>query len=110
MIRSIVRLISVALLSIALSGTLVGAAEAKPAKPFPDTFSLPAGFQPEGITIGPGGTAYFGSLADGDIYAANLRTGKGSVIIEGRGTPAAGLKIDNQGRLFVAGGDSGTGR
>jgi streptogramin lyase len=112
MIPSILRLVFVALLSIALSGSLVGAAHAKPAKPFPDTFGLPAGFQPEGITIGSGGTAYFGSLADGDIYAVNLRTGQGSVIIEGPGPnmPAVGLKIDNHGRLFVAGGNSGTGR
>ncbi len=114
MIRSIVRLILVALLSLALSGSLVGAAHAKPAKPFPDNFDLPVGFLPEGIAIGPGDTAYFGSRADGDIYAVNLRTGEGSVISnddeESAGLPAVGLKIDDQGRLFVAGGPSGTGR
>jgi sugar lactone lactonase YvrE len=110
MIRSIVRLLSVALLSLALSGSLMSAAHAKPAKPFPDNFDLPVGFLPEGIAIAPGGTAYFGSRADGDIYAASLRTGQGSVIIDGSGTQAVGLKVDNQGRLFVAGGDSGSGR
>ena len=120
MIRSILRLALVVLLSVALSGALVTTAEAKPSpdkvKPFPDRIALPDGFQPEGITIGPGGIAYFGSLVDGDIYAANLRTGEGSVIIEGDpddeggGLPAVGLKIDNQRRLFVAGGGTGTGR
>ncbi len=75
-----------------------------------DLISLPNGFQPEGIAIGPGGTAYFGSLADGDIYAADLRTGQGEIISEGTGTPSIGLKIDQFGRLFVAGGPSGTAR
>jgi sugar lactone lactonase YvrE len=106
-IRSILRLVFVALLSVALSGSLVSAADAKP---FPDRIELPTGFQPEGITIGPRSTAYFGSLANGAIYAANLRTGEGSVIIDGEGVPAVGLKIDNRRRLFVAGGNTGTGR
>ena len=114
MIRSILRLAFVVLLSVALSGALVTTAEAKPSpdkvKPFPNRIALPDGFQPEGITIGPGGTAYFGSRADGDIYAASLRTGEGSVIIEGSGSPAVGLKLDNRGRLFIAGGNSGMGR
>jgi len=113
MIRSILRLAFVVLLSVALSGALVTTAEAKPSpdkvKPFPDRIALPDGFQPEGITIGPGGIAYFGSLVDGDIYAASLRTGQGSVIIEGSGSPAVGLKLD-KGRLFIAGGNSGMGR
>jgi sugar lactone lactonase YvrE len=67
-------------------------------------------FQPEGIAIGPRGTAYLGSLADGDIYAADLRTGDGAVISQGTGTPSIGLKIDQFGRLFVSGGPSGTAR
>jgi sugar lactone lactonase YvrE len=85
-------------------------AKAAPATPaFPARFDLPAGFRPEGIAI-RGGTAYFGSLADGDIYAASLRSGEGKVISEGPGTPSVGLKIDNRGRLFVAGGPAGNGR
>ena len=38
---------------------------------FPTRIELPNGFRPEGIAI-KGTTAYFGSLADGDIYAASL--------------------------------------
>ena len=73
---------------------------------------LPDGFQPEGITIGHrhGHTAFLGSLADGDIYRLNLRTGEGQVISEGPGTPSVGLKIDRRGRLFVAGGPGGDAR
>lgn len=79
-------------------------------RPFPSRIELPDGFQPEGIAIGPGATAWLGSLADGDIYRVSLRTGEGAVAVEGTGTPAVGLKRDGSGRLYVAGGDSGTAR
>ena len=75
-----------------------------------DRIDLPDGFRPEGIAIDAHGIAYFGSLADGDIYAADVRTGDGEVISEGPDTPAAGLKVDQRGRLFVSGGTSGTAR
>ncbi|MGI5289215.1 superoxide dismutase [Nonomuraea polychroma] len=76
----------------------------------PDQFALPNGFQPEGIAIGGGPYAYFGSRATGDIYRADLRTGEGSVISKGPGTPSLGLKTDGRGRLFVAGGTGGDAR
>ena len=79
-------------------------------RPFPAHIDLPVGFQPEGIAIGPGATAWLGSLADGDIYRVSLRTGEGAVAIQGTGTPAVGLKRDGSGRLYVAGGPSGTAR
>lgn len=79
-------------------------------RPFPGHIDLPDGFQPEGIVIGPGATAWLGSLADGDIYKVSLRTGEGSVAVQGTGTPAVGLKRDGSGRLYVAGGPSGTAR
>jgi sugar lactone lactonase YvrE len=85
-----------------------GVAAASPA--FPTTIDLPNGFQPEGIAIGPGPVAYFGSLADGRIYRADLRTGRGRVISEGPGTPSVGLKTDQKGRLYVAGGAAGNAR
>lgn len=77
---------------------------------FPARIELPDGFQPEGIAIGPGPRAWFGSRADGDIYEVSLRTGEGSVISQGPGTPSVGLKSDRQRRLYVAGGSSGTAR
>jgi sugar lactone lactonase YvrE len=109
MIRSILRLLAVALLGLALGAPLTGTAQARP---FPDRIALPNGFQPEGITIDRHATAYLGSLADGDIIAVSLRNGKRRLISEGLGPnfPSVGLKIDNRGRLFVAGGPSGTGR
>ncbi|MEU1971332.1 hypothetical protein ABZ477_06740 [Microbacterium sp. NPDC019599] len=111
--RRVARALSVA----ALTGLLVvsaaaayGAESRRGGGAVEDLIPLPDGFQPEGIAIGPGGTAYLGSLADGDIYAVDLRTGEGETISQGPGTPSVGLKLDQFGRLFVAGGTSGTAR
>ncbi|WP_181958420.1 superoxide dismutase [Nonomuraea deserti] len=92
----------------ALAVLLVGSVPAQ-ATGKPSTFDLPDGFQPEGIAIGPGPYAYFGSRATGDIYRADLRTGKGAVVSKGPGTPSLGLKTDGR-RLFVAGGTGGDAR
>jgi hypothetical protein len=108
--RAKLRLLTAALLSALLSLTLVAPAEAKHRHNWPDRISLPRGFQPEGITIGKAPVAYVGSLADGDIYAVHLRTGKRRLVAEGPGTPSVGLKIDRRGLLYVAGGPSGTAR
>jgi sugar lactone lactonase YvrE len=78
--------------------------------PFPTTIRLPDGFRPEGIAIGALPLAYFGSLANGDIYRANLLTGQGQVISPGPGTQSVGLALDRRGRLFVAGGTAGDAR
>ncbi|MGJ6965281.1 superoxide dismutase [Streptosporangium sp. G11] len=80
----------------------------KPA--YPTEFSLPDGFQPEGIAIGPNQAAYFGSRGTGAIYRADLRTGQGRIINPGPGTPSLGLKVDTRDRLFVAGGTGGNAR
>jgi sugar lactone lactonase YvrE len=75
-----------------------------------DVIALPDGFQPEGISIGPGGTGYVGSLADGDVFVFDVRTGEEITTLEGPGTPSVGLKVDNRGRLFIAGGTDGSAR
>ena len=110
--RSRLRLLFAALLSALLSVALVAPAEAKPRYAYPDRIELPAGFLPEGITIGRAPVAFLGSRADGDIYAADLRTGKGRVISQGPGpgNPSVGLKVDRRGLLYVAGGTTGTAR
>jgi sugar lactone lactonase YvrE len=97
-----------ALSGAALLGGTAHAAET-PKKAWPTQFPLPNGFQPEGIAIGTAPFAYFGSLANGDIYRASLATGRGSVISKGLGAghPSIGLKTDRRGRIFIAGGDSG---
>lgn len=91
-----------------------GAAVAATAHPdadrgFPDRIDLPPGFWPEGIAIRDG-TAWLGSLVDGDIYEVDLRTGEGEVLAQGPGTTSVGLKVDRHDRLFVAGGFAGDAR
>jgi sugar lactone lactonase YvrE len=108
--RAKLRLLFAALLSAMLSVTLMAPAEAKPRHHFPDRIDLPVGFQPEGITIGRKPVAYLGSLANGDIYAVQLRTGERRLVSKGPGTPSVGLKIDRRGLLYVAGGPSGAAR
>lgn len=102
------------ILTTALCAMLVGLlgapAQADTTTTPPAGFPLPAGFQPEGIAIGPGPVAFFGSRATGAIYRADLRTGRGSVLSDGPGTPSLGLKTDATGRLFVAGGTGGDAR
>ena len=73
---------------------------------FPDIIALPTGFEPEGIVIGRNATIYAGSLADGSIYRADLRTGVGEVFVTGgEGQLSVGLSYDGRSNnLFVAGG------
>lgn len=96
--------------SALVAPTAAGAAQAPGDGPFPQRVALPDGFQPEGIAVGRGFAAYFGSRLDGDLYRANLRTGTGRVISQGPGTPSVGLKVDEQNRIFVSGGTAGDAR
>jgi sugar lactone lactonase YvrE len=110
-LRAKLRLLTAVLLSALLAVALVTPAQAHGRHHrFPDRIELPNAFLPEGITIGRAPVAYLGSRADGDIYAANLKTGKGRIISQGPGTASVGLKVDRRGLLYVAGGDAGDGR
>lgn len=79
------------------------------AESFPKIIPLPNGFAPEGVATGYGTDLYAGSLVDGSIYRADLRTGSGELAVtppEGR--VAVGLSFDRRsGLLFVAGGATG---
>lgn len=100
----------VAALSTSLAATLLapaGVASAKPQRQEPPSrIELPDGFQPEGIEA-RGPVAWFGSRVDGDVYAADLRTGAGRVISQGDGTPAIGLELGRGRDLWAAGGADG---
>jgi hypothetical protein len=76
---------------------------------FPDRIALPDGWLPEGIAIGRGPVIYAGSRGTGAIYAADLRTGEGQVLVAGQaGAVAVGLDFDRRtNTLFVAGGATG---
>lgn len=86
-------------------GPLATAARAEPAgTSWPTDFSLPNGFQPEGIAIGPGPTAWFGSRNSGALYRASLATGRGETLATDMDPMSLGLRTDGRGRLFIAGG------
>ena len=76
-------------------------------RPFPATIPLPNGFQPEGIATGAGTTFYVGSIPNGAVWAGDLRTGKGRILVKGKtGRAATGLDYD-RGRLWVSGASTG---
>src|SRR3954467_11890666 len=61
------------------------------AKDAPLTIPLPAGSSPEDVTLGKGTTFYTGSLTGQGIFAGDLRTGRGSVLVPGQpGHPRTG--------------------
>lgn len=98
-----------AAVAVPVAGTLTPGLASADSGAFPTTLALPNGFQPEGITIGPGPFAYFGSLADGRILRVNLINGTSRVLSPAVGTPSVGLKTDGR-RLFVSGGPAGNAR
>ena len=73
-----------------------------------DIIPLPDGFQPEGIAIS-GTKLYAGSLPTGRIFMADITTRQSKVLVDAgaAGRFAQGMKVDNRGRLFVAGGSKG---
>ncbi|MGO4690924.1 SMP-30/gluconolactonase/LRE family protein [Glaciibacter sp. 2TAF33] len=111
--RFVARTLSVAALGALLIAFGTPSALAAPQAPpghVEDVITLPDGFQPEGIAIGPRARGYVGSLVDGDVYVFDVRTGQGITTLQGPGTQSVGLKIDNRGRLFIAGGSAGEAR
>jgi sugar lactone lactonase YvrE len=74
---------------------------------YPETIPLPNGWQPEGIATGKGNSFYSGSRATGAIFKGDLKRGRGDVLVQPWGGAALGMKVDD-GRLFVAGGGTGT--
>lgn len=101
---------AVLVLLVVLGASPAGAAT----RPFPDVIRLSDGFRPEGIAIGTGTTFYTGSLGGQGIDRGDLRTGvvENSFIpgvVAGATRTFTGMKVDDRGRLWVAGGGSGFG-
>ena len=101
-------LTSLMMLTALLASAPVGVAAAKR---FPGVIALPNGWLPEGIVTGRGPVIYSGSRANGAIYAANLRTGKGKILVPGAARRVAvGLSFDARTNyIFAAGGNTGKG-
>ena len=95
------------ILAMTLGLSITAGAVAAPG--FPAVIDLPDGWQPEGITNGPGTTVFVGSLANGAIWRGDVRTGEDSVPVEGAsGMVAVGIDYETStNRLWVAGGPTG---
>jgi hypothetical protein len=78
---------------------------------FPNIINLPNGWLPEGVAVGRGHVIYAGSRRHGAVYAADLRTGEGKIVVpEQTGRIAVGLAFDSRtDNIFVAGGPGGAG-
>ena len=88
---------------------LIAAGAVAAASPFPTRITLPSGWSPEGITAGAGNTIYVGSLAGGGVWAGDVRTGTGDVLVPAWGGAAVGIDYEaDANRLWVAGGPTGT--
>ncbi|MFI5485354.1 superoxide dismutase [Micromonospora echinaurantiaca] len=78
----------------------------------PDTYvvSRDPGVRPEGIAVTPTGTMYVTSVSDGAVYRGHVRDRELRPFLpagtDGR-TRAAGVHLDRQGRIFIAGWDTG---
>lgn len=86
----------------------VAAPTAAAAGPWPASIEVPSGSYPEGIAAGRGHEVFVGSLLDGAIYRADLRTGLGEVVAPGApGRITAGLYHDDRSDLVWAAGLDG---
>src|SRR5262249_33848009 len=105
------RRLSGMLIGLAVFAVLVAQAptSARAAATWPDVIALPNGWLPEGVVNGRGPVIYSGSRANGAIYAADLRTGEGAILVPGQdGRIAVGLSFDPRSNyIFVAGGPTG---
>ena len=100
--RPLTAIVAVAIALGAFAGPVAAA-------PFPTRITLPPGWMPEGIAAGPGTTIYVGSLAGGKVWAGDVRTGEGDVLVPPWGGAAVGLKYEAEAnRLWVAGGPTAT--
>jgi sugar lactone lactonase YvrE len=78
------------------------------AKDFPTVISLPDGWLPEGIAV-DGTSFYAGSRGGSGIYRGDIRTGEGDILPGTGGHAYTGMKVDDLGRLWVAGAGEGAG-
>ena len=103
------RLTLLIVLCLGLAAVLApGAVAVQPVDPdLPTRIDLPDGFQPEGIESDATGNLYVGSLRDGDIWSVDVLTGDEGLLVDNAadaGLVSVGLHLDDQGRLWIAGG------
>lgn len=93
--------------AVVLSLAFAAACGKKSESGLPSIINLPTGFRPEGVAIS-GSMLFTGSIPTGRIFRADITTGAGQILVDPpAGRSAIGMKVDDRGRLFVAGGATG---
>ena len=93
--------------AFALPVSFIAAAHGGLAAVEEDLILLPTGFRPEGVAVA-GDALFVGSIPTGRVLRADITTGQTEVLVDPTaGRSAIGLKVDDQNRLFVAGGATG---
>lgn len=107
------RTIPTILLTLLLA--LVGAAvaqdgDAQAQQGGPEVYELPGeNVFPEGIALSPDGSSFYvGSTTTGTIYEGDIASGEVRTLAEGLVPTAIGMEVDEHGRLWVAGGMTGS--
>jgi outer membrane protein assembly factor BamB len=91
---------------LAVAGLLISTTAL--AAPSSSRIPLPDGFMPEGIESGAGNTLYVANFNDGSVLKVDARTGATTVLVPVLGgRQGLGIKLDDHGHLFVAGGATG---
>lgn len=107
MTKSVLFLCAAALLSCGTALDVLAQADTPQDQPMSITIPMPQGSVPEGIAI-KDGIAFVSSVSQGTVYRIDLESGEPEVLKEGSGQSSLGLLIDEQDRLYVAGGRGGT--
>jgi sugar lactone lactonase YvrE len=106
---SIAAILAVALTAAGLASASAGSGSSTTqTAAFPKIIPLPNGWFGEGIATGRGTSFYVSSIPGSAIYAGDLRTGAGRVLVPpDPDRLALGLKVDHRNRIFVAGAATG---
>ncbi len=94
------------LVAIAAASVMVGAA----AQGLPDSYPLPGdAVFPEGIALdAEAGVFYVGATNGGTLFRGDIESGEVEVFASGTQPAAIGMEVDAYGRLWVAGGPTGS--
>jgi sugar lactone lactonase YvrE len=109
-VKPIIPLLVSALIVVGVFGATAGAVDSQVQDGLAWAIGLPQGWLPEGI-VSDGNVIYAGSRRHGAIYAHDLTSGVGRVLVPPQqGRIAVGLAFDPRtGYIFVAGGGGGAG-
>jgi len=96
--------------AVAVMLTIAMALSSATAQALPTSYALPGeAVFPEGIALGPDADVFYvGATNGGAIFRADIATGEVEIFASGEQPAAIGMEVDAYGRLWVAGGPTGS--